>query len=163
MGYRSDVALKFVRTDLEDFHINARQADALEFYTRYQNEMRYRSLVIEQHVDSLISDPEDGSLPLPIGLLSFLQNDLRAEIHLDNKYVTALITSVKWFESYPPIGAVMALLVALERQEMHQCYGYCRFGEDMDDQDHEGWIEDRPYVAREINLSTSGDAKIVRY
>tara|TARA_B100001989_G_scaffold121391_1_gene85541 strand:- start:185 stop:679 length:495 start_codon:yes stop_codon:yes gene_type:complete len=164
MGYRSDVALKFVRTDLEDYHINAREADAPEFYTRYQNEMRYRSLVMEQHVDSLISDPEDGSLlPLPIGLLSLLQNSLRAEIHLDSKYVTALITHVKWYDTYPPIQAVMSLLVALDSQDMHLYYGYCRFGEDMEDQDHEGWIQDRPYVSREIDLQTSKDAKIVNY
>lgn len=161
MGYRSDVALKFVRTDLEDYKPG--EGDASEFYERYKSEMGYRSVLLMDSTDSLVQEPEGESLPLPVGLLSVLQGEFGAEVYVDSEYVTVFIPCIKWYATYPPIKAIILLLKALEEGGLERYYGYCRFGEDMEDQDHEGWIEDRPYVSREIDLQTSKDAKIVTY
>tara|TARA_Y100001973_G_C5190460_1_gene330632 strand:+ start:958 stop:1458 length:501 start_codon:yes stop_codon:yes gene_type:complete len=166
MGYRSDVALKFARTDLEEDPVNSRDPDGLKVrYMRYKNEMNHRSLIMEEHITtSLIDEPEEGSLPLPVGLLSLLQNELGAEMYLEGMYVTALITYVKWYDdTYPSIQAVMSLLASLDNQELYEYYGYCRFGEELGDQAQEGLIDAAPYVSRHIILDLPKDHEVVNY
>tara|TARA_Y100001973_G_C5190460_1_gene330633 strand:+ start:1500 stop:2006 length:507 start_codon:yes stop_codon:yes gene_type:complete len=168
MGEEITLALKFVRTDLDNYgeakraHL-AKSGYECKSYEDYKRAVEYQSVAIMDSVDTLITEPEDAPLPLPLGLLSLLQNQMEAEIRLDGPYITAYVGDLDWSHGTGIRNSLVQVLSYLEDQDMDDFYGFCSFCLETDEERSAGSIDDCPFVGRYIELDTSEDAKVVRY
>lgn len=74
------------------------------------------------------------------GQLAALFTDEEADIDKRNDGdITYRWDSIKWYDSYPEIGAIIDFMARLDNEDLEEEYKFIRIGEDADDNETRGY------------------------